>query len=231
MKNLKDHTPKADSWEKILQQGQFENQLANHLDRLPQFFPNERTWERITSEMDRKKAIPIWMKWGIAASILGFLIAGGVSLSKMESKLENQITQVLPNQNSNATKANESQNAITIEPTQDSSPIELSNILSTEEIGTKRRTKRTIEAIKVPKIDLSELIELNSSENLSLSIPEPQRTEPNQPKTLHQVNISWSKIKPGLQVTTPFGRKEIDPTTKTQAATIPPSQITIEINN
>lgn len=227
MKNLKEHTPKHGSWEKILQQGQFDTQLANHLKDLPQFSPNEGTWERITAEMDRKKIIPIWVKWGVAASIIGFLIVTGIALSRFDN---NEETQLLSIQNSEASAGYIVKDSISIEPSGSFQLIEHRTNIPEKKIIAKINTKRTVEIIEVPRISPPEL-KPNTLENLSLSLPEPQITEPSQPKTLHQVSISWSKIKPGLQVTTSFGRKEIDPLDKTQASTNSPSQITIEINN
>ncbi len=230
MKNLKDHTPNSDSWEKILQQGQFESQLVNHLKNLPQFSPNEEAWQRITAEMDRKKTIPIWVKWSVAASILGFLLVGGISISRMDSNLENHLTQVLPNQNSNGSEEIGSQDSITLEPTQALPNVVSSQITSTENHTLKSQINRNQEIIEVPKISLPEL-HLSATEKLSLHLPEPQKAEPIQPKTLHEVTISWNKIKPGLHVKTPFGRKEMDSANKTQASTNTTSQITLEINN
>lgn len=230
MKNLKDLTPNPDSWERILQQSQFENQLANHLDRLPQYSPNEESWEKITGAMDRKRTIPVWVKWGVAASIAGFLIIAGISVSKIESDPKSQLSQVLPEQTSDYSQENQSENTSETLPSEAFLPNESAQNTSKESVVLKRPTKRKVEIIEIPKINLPEL-KPNISENLSITIPEPQPFEPNPAKTLHQVSISWSKIKPGLQVTTTFGRKEINPTTKTQASANSQSQITLEINN
>jgi hypothetical protein len=227
MKNLKDHTPKADSWERILKQSEFDNQLANHLDRLPQYSPNEDTWRRITGVMDSKRIVAIWLKWGAAASIIGVLIVAGIALSRFDKDEE---TQLLSIQNSEVSAGNVAKDSISIEPSGSFQPIEHSTNIPEKKIQAKITTKRTVEIIEVPKISLPEL-KPTISENLSITTPEPQFTEPIQPKTLHQVSISWSKIKPGLQVTTSFGRKEINPTTETQASNASASQITIEINN
>lgn len=227
MKNLKEHSPNPDSWERILQQGQFENQLANHLDRLPQFSPNEESWEKITGAMDRKKILPIWIKWSVAASLIGSLIVAGLVLSKFDNDQE---TQLLSVQNTEIFPENSVSDSISIEPSRSVQAIESNGNISEKKVLPKITTKGPVKNIEVPRIGIPEL-KPNISENLFLSLPEPQITEPSQQKTLHQVSISWSKIKPGLQISTPFGRKEIDPTTKTQAATITPSQITLEINN
>jgi hypothetical protein len=230
MKNLKEHTPNPNSWERILKQSQFENQLANHLDRLPQYPPNDESWGKITEAMDRKRIVPIWLKWGVAASIVGILIIAGISVSNIETDPKSQITQVLPDQASGNLQKNESGNSTKILPSDAFPPNESAQITSKESVASKKPTKRKVEIIEIPKINLPEL-KPNISENLSINIPEPQPSEPSQAKTLHQVNISWSKIKPGLQVTTSFGRKEINPTTKTQASANSQSQITLEINN
>jgi hypothetical protein len=227
MKNLKEYTPKSDTWGKILQQSEFENQLANHLDRLPQFSPNEESWEKITGAMDRKRILPIWIKWSVAASLFGSLIVAGLVLSKIDNDQE---TQSLSVQNTEIFPENSVSDSISIEPSRSIQAIDSKGNIPQNKVSPKIITKRTVENIEVPRISIPDL-KPNISENLVLSLPEPQITEPSQQKTLHQVSISWSKIKPGLQVTTPFGRKELDPTTKTQAATIPPSHITVEINN
>jgi hypothetical protein len=56
------------------------------------------------------------------------------------------------------------------------------------------------------------------SKNLSLQLPETEAPETQIQKTMHQVTISWSKIKPGLQVKTSFGRMESELGQKPQAS-------------
>lgn len=177
--------------------------------------------------MDRKRILPISIKWGVAAAVIGILIVSGLVFSKFDNDQE---TQLLSVQNTKILSENSVSDSISIEPSRSVQAIEYSGNIPEKKISPKITTKRHVENIEVPKISLPEL-KPNISKNLSLSLPEPQMTEPSQPKTLHQVSISWSKIKPGLQITTPFGRKEIDPTNKTQASNASESQIILEKNN
>ena len=203
MKKLPEHSPKASAWEDLLKKGTFENQLDSHLPTLPQFAPQDAAWERITAELDRKKVIPIWIRWSAAAAAIAILLFSLISIDRTDEKIQdrevltenpveidNSAVEVLP---SEAPNVKETITASVENAPQKSSP--------------KRKTKRSMEIIEAPKMTLPD-IELSQSKNVTLKIPEPKAPEAQIQETLHQVSISWSKIKPGLQVKTSFGRME-----------------------
>lgn len=228
MKNLKDHSPNPDSWEKIVQRSDFESQLGNHLTRLPQYSPNEEAWERITSEMDRKKTIPFWIKCSVAASLLGFLLVGGMGLKNLNSDVDNK-TQDLVTEN-NIEPAEIERRESTLESSQSTSSTVTTIEFPLEASTQTKPVTRKVEVIEIPKINLPELTP-NHLDNLSISLPEEKISEPSKLKTLHEVSISWSKHKPGFQVKTSFGRNEGIPSPQPQASTPPPRPLILEINN
>ncbi|HSF52797.1 MAG TPA: hypothetical protein VLA71_03545 [Algoriphagus sp.] len=228
MKNLKEHSPNPDSWGKIVQRSDFESQLGSHLSQLPLYSPNEDAWERITLEMDRKKTIPIWIKWGVAASLLGFLLVGGMALNNLNSDVENK-TQDLVTE-SNSEPAEKERKESTLESSQSASPTVTTIEFPQEASTPEKPVSRKVELIEIPKINLPE-VKPNHLNNLSLSLPEEKISEPSKLKTLHEVSISWSKHKPGLQIKTSFGRNEGIPSPQPQASTPPPRPLILEINN
>lgn len=225
MKKLPEHSPRPSAWDEILKKGEFDSQLGPHLSKLPQFSPQDAAWERITAELDRKKVIPIWVRWATAAAVLAILLLSALSLDKSGDAIrEQQPVAENPTEKENV--------AVEVVPSE-SPKIEETVALNSEKVRnatSSRKTKRTMEVIEVPKMTLPEL-ELSQSKNLSIEIPERQIHESSPTKTLHQVSISWSKIKPGLQVKTSFGRMGSELGQKPQASATENSQITLEINN
>jgi len=231
MKNeLPELTPKPDSWDKIMHQADFESQLGNHLSRLPQYSPNEEAWGKITGKMDRKKTVPIWIKWSVAASILGFLCIAGLSTNRFGKNNESKNQELQTSLSLDSELEKVGQDSTVTEPLQSRLLMESAIGSTLEAIPEKIITRRNVELIGLPKINLPEL-EPTHLENIHLKPREKQTSENSQPKTLHQVSISWSKIKTGFQVKTPFGEKGLDPTNQTQAASQPSQHITIQINN
>jgi len=226
MKKLPEHSPKASAWEDLLKKGTFESQLDNHLPTLPQFAPQDAAWERITAELDRKKVIPIWLRWSVAAAVIAILFFSLISIDRTDNGIEKQelLTENPVETGNSAVEVTSSQaptNKKTITASAENAP---------EKFPSKKKAKRSIEIIEAPKMTLPD-IELSQSKNLTLEIPETKAPEAQIQKTLHQVSISWSRIKPGLQVKTSFGRRESELGQKPQASANENSQITLEINN
>ncbi|GAA0880761.1 hypothetical protein GCM10009119_37310 [Algoriphagus jejuensis] len=226
MKKLPEHTPKASTWEDLLKKADFESQLNNHLPSLPNFAPQDGAWEKITAELDRKKFIPIWVRWSAAAAVAGIFLAFLISLNRSVDPMQDQ--ELLTD---NPIEIDNS--AVEVLPSD--LPIVADAFAENTEnapfqISPKKKVKRTTETIEAPKMGLPE-IDLSLSKNLSLEIPEKQIQESTPPKTLHQVSISWSKIKPGLQVKTSFGRMGSELGEKQQASTHHLGQLTVEIDN
>ncbi|WP_026968616.1 hypothetical protein [Algoriphagus terrigena] len=226
MKKLPEHSPKASAWEDLLKKGTFESQLDNHLPTLPQFAPQDAAWERITAELDRKKVIPVWIRWTAAAAAIAIPLFSLISIDRTGNEIEKQ---ELLTEN----PAEIDNSAVEVTPSQaptNKEPINTISEKAPEKFPPKKKTKRSIEIIEAPKMTLPD-IELSQSKNLSLKIPETKAPEAQIQKTLHQVSISWSKIKPGLQVKTSFGRRESELGQKPQASAPENSQIMLEINN
>lgn len=221
MKKLPDHSPKASAWEDLLKKGTFESQLENHLPTLPQFAPQDAAWERITAELDRKKVIPLWIRWSAAAAVIAILLFSLISINRTDNGIEKQ---ELLTEN----PAEIDNSAIPVVPSE--VPTNKEPITDISEKASEKKVKRSVEIIEVPKMTLPDF-ELSQSKNLSLEIPETKAPEAQIQKTLHQVSISWSKIKPGLQVKTSFGRRESELGQKPQASATENSQIKLEINN
>ncbi len=226
MKKLPEHSPKASAWEDLLKKASFESQLENHLPTLPQFAPQDAVWEKITAELDRKKVVPIWLRWSAAAAVIAILLFSLISIFRTEDKIQDQVLL--------SEKPIEVGNS-TVVAVPSETPTNTENIAANAEnaplkFSPEEKPKRSIEIIEAPKMTLPDL-ELSQSKNLSLKIPKTIVPEAQVQKTLHQVSISWSKIKPGLQVKTSFGRSESELGQKPQASTTQNSQITLEINN
>lgn len=218
MKKLPDHSPKASAWEDLLKKGTFESQLENHLPTLPQFAPQDAAWERITAELDRKKVIPLWIRWSAAAAVIAILLFSLISINRTDNGIEKQ---ELLTEN----PAEIDNSAIPVVPSE--VPTNKEPITDISEKASEKKVKRSVEIIEVPKMTLPDF-ELSQSKNLSLEIPETKAPEAQIQKTLHQVSISWSKIKPGLQVKTSFGRRESELGQKPQASATENSQIDLK---
>lgn len=226
MKKLPEHSPKHDTWERILSRGEFESQLDTHLPNLPQYQPKQLTWERITEKLDQKKATPVWIPWSIAAAVVAILFLTGID-QEWIGKEAKELSPLTNRQND----APNPDIQIPFEEKAQVAEMESTNPENEAKDSPKRKpAPRAIETIEVPKMALPEL-NLAQTGNLSLEIQESQILEPSPPKTLHQVSVSWSKIKPGLQVKTTFGRKEAELGQKPQASADPAGQLILEINN
>ena len=226
MKKLPEHSPKESTWEDLLKKGTFESQLNNHLPTLPQFAPQDAAWERITAELDRKKVIPIWLRWSAAVAVIAILWFSLISINGTDDKIQDRelLSENPIGEDNSAAEVLPSEGQTTKET------ITASTENAFEKFSPKKKAKRSIDIIEAPEMTLPDL-ELSQSKNLSLEIPETKVPEVRTQETLHQVSISWSKIKPGLQIKSSFGRKESELGQKPQASANENSQITLKINN
>lgn len=226
MKKLPEHTPKVSAWVDLLKKGEFNSQLDDHLTKLPVFSPREDAWKKITMELDREKVVPIWVRWSAAAAVAAILLLSGLFLTKSGDHIQDQEQLA----ESPVEIDNTAVQAVTDEPSNTAETFVVNDENVASELSPKKKVKRSVEIIQVPKMTLPDLA-LSQSKNLSLQLPATKAPEPQIQKTLHQVSISWSKIKPGLQVKTSFGRMEADLGQKPQASAAESGQITVEINN
>ncbi|WP_057939336.1 hypothetical protein [Algoriphagus resistens] len=224
---MKEYNPKPDLWSKIQQRKNFDVQVREHLPNLPKKMPKADLWTAIERELDQKKpVIPLW-KYGMVAASIG-LILMCVGIAYLEFGETDVKPQMITGENTPPaehimpeekpfTKTGSALNAT--EETQTENPDTNASI-------KKPESRETIPLIKLPRRDLADLsIENTYASKLII----PPTTEHETPKTLHQVSISWSKIKPGLQLKTPFGRQESELGQKASIDQV--GQATLEINN
>ncbi len=207
MKNLSNHhSPKEDSWEKIMAEVSFEKQLTGHLSNLPQYEPEGNTWEKIVNRLDEKHKIVLWPYFGIAATLIGGLLLSTLLLTKEELSIssfdkQHELTQI---------EELEIPFELT-KPTKES--LEPKRIASTKpRLASKAQVKNQDlpqVSISLPEIDLI-------ATNKEIILPEKSDIDPenkniSNPKTLHEVTISWGIKANGFQVKTSFGKQ--DPST------------------
>ncbi|WP_339877034.1 hypothetical protein [uncultured Algoriphagus sp.] len=226
---MKEYSPKPDLWSKIQQRKDFDSQVKEHIPNLPVKMPKADLWDAIEKELDQKTPIiPLW-KYGMAAAAIALILAfSGIAYFELgEKEAETQlITEVslppteIETINTNPKAKTESENLkpdlIKAETPILSKPIQSSTL------------RETITPIETPELNLADLSIENTFVSELIILPAPE-IEP--PKTLHQVTISWSKIKPKMQITTGFGRQESELNQKQQASADQKAQVTIDINN
>ncbi|WP_075350598.1 hypothetical protein [Algoriphagus marinus] len=200
---LNEHTPRTDSWEKILGKMSFENQLEGHLQNLPQFEPNADSWEKIIDKLEDKKRISLWPFLGLAAGIIGILLISKFAWNETETielqfSDQNSLTEIsvidLPVQ---MKFQEESKSGISKTIPSISKPKKITETQEKElpEISVKVPDFEFI-AIDKPVILLAEKDSLEEFENQV------------QLKTLHEVTISWGLKPTNFQVKTAFGKSD-----------------------
>lgn len=220
MKNLPEHTPKADAWEKILGQGDFDAQCSRLLSDLPIYSPKASSWNRIETALDKKRTLSPWIYWAAASAVMGLLLGVGMFNWSFENKKGQMLSSI--------DSAKEEQ-VFAPEETEESTTISATETIPTA--SEKKQTKRqATEAIQIQKIALPD-IKFSPAESLSLALPDTPLAESSPPPTLHQVRISWTKIKPSMQVRTTFGRMDSEQPDKQQASTPKVEHLSIDINN
>lgn len=229
MKNLPEHNPKQGAWEDLLKRREFNSQLKEHLPKLPQYFPQDAAWEKISGRLESKKPIPLWVRWSVAASVVGIIFISGITQKGFVSENHDEQNQAFSSSNKVDNLTTKSQiQAVETKP----DPEIISPIIEkfSKESLEKKRISRSNEQIDFPEFSLPP-IELFASPSLTLKISEKEKPVLAPQKTLHQVSISWSKIKPGMQVKTPFGSQDSEVGQKPQASAAPIGRIILEIKN
>ena len=226
MKKLPDHSPKTCAWEDLLKKMDFDTQVSGHLPNLPQFSPKDGTWEKIAAELESKKIVHIWIPWSAAAGVVAILLLAAFWLKNSNQDVKKQyLTSELPAKSARRTAEPASPEPLTQGEIAEANPKTIPQKPTSE-----KKPEPMVAIIEVPEMTLPE-VELWHSKNISLQLPEEQSKDSVPAKTLHQVSISWSKIKPGLQVKPSFGRAEAELGQKPQASTDRINPLTLEINN
>lgn len=224
---MKSYNPKPDLWSKIQQRKDFDLQVKEHVPNLPVKMPKADLWDSIESELDQKTPlIPLW-KYGIAAASIALILAlSGIAYLQFDEKEAK--TPLVTEVSIPSTKLE------TIDKNLEGEPEALKTEVIKPETplpATSRKTspqRETIAPIELPELNLEDL---NIKNTFVSDLIIPPTTVAEAPKTLHQVSISWSKIKPKMQITTGFGRKESELSQKQQASSEQKAHVTLEINN
>ncbi|REG90537.1 hypothetical protein [Algoriphagus antarcticus] len=229
MTKLPEHSPKPDLWSKIQQRKNFDSQVNAHAANLPVQMPKADLWSDIESKLDQKApVIPFWKYAMAAASIMLILALSGIAYLQFgEKEVDTSLITEVITQAPALNTIGEDQ-AIKTEPAfvePEQIALETAEPKMTQKQTINRETSAPIE---FPKLTLAEL----SVENTLISkLNIPPAPEKEVAKTLHQVSISWSKIKPRIQVKTQFGQQELELGQTSQASVDHIGQVTIEINN
>lgn len=218
MKNLPEHTPKSESWEKILQQQDFELQLNKASNDLPLFEPKANAWEAITAQLETEKPIiPIWQKLAAAmvlalAIACAWLILGQNPTTPIDTDLVTEIKNVsIPLEVEKPIiekKGGTVDTATHASPAKDPTSVQIN--LGIAEVDAP---SIALPDIEIPRQDFG-------------SIPNPnQVTASTQIKSRHEVDISWGLDRSKLKVKTNFGRpsqglKEVPSTQTASSKTI-----------
>jgi hypothetical protein len=200
---LNDHTPRSDSWDKILGKMSFENQLEGHIQNLPQFEPNAESWEKINAKLQDKKRILLWPYLGIAAGIIGILLISKFAWNNVDDVLlpisdQNSLTEITAIDLPVQMKFQEESKTETSKA--------ISSIPKPKKITDPPKEELPEISIEVPDF---EFIAIDTplilpAEKDSITIVENQ----NQAKTLHEVTISWGLKPTNFQVKTAFGKSD-----------------------
>lgn len=203
MKNLPEHKPRENSWEKIMEKKGFEFQLNENLKKLPVHVPSDLVWEKIEKELESQRRIFPWKAFSIAASFVAFLLLA-FYLSKQNARIED------PPKSISHVTSESLLSEITIDQfiTLDSLailPLDSQNV-EVQKKGTRnlKRIPESLPAISSrPSISMNNKaivkgLDLGSSENHSIS---PADRE----ETYHSVEISWGLDRKKIQMKTNFG--------------------------
>lgn len=200
---LNDHTPRTDSWDKILGKISFENQVEGHLQNLPQFKPNTESWDKIIDKLEDKNRILVWPYLGLVAGIIGILL-----ISKFVSTDTETMELPISDQNS-ITEITAIDLPVQMKFQVTSKPEiskEISSIFKPEKITESRKEEQPEISVEVPNfefiaVDMPLILPADSN---SLEEFEIQA----QSKTLHEVTISWGLKSTKFQVKTAFGKSD-----------------------
>jgi hypothetical protein len=218
MKNLpNNHTPKEDSWEKILGKMSFESQLERHIPNLPMFEPTESSWADIDEKL--KKKITFWPNFGLAAALIGgLLIATIIFNSEKEIPRNTSVGNDL-------TSIGDLELSIgSLNPEKESVA---KTTLAESEIINEEKFQNQIEEIPLISIEVPDLefiafeSELIIPEKMNPAIDSVVQADS---KTYHKVAISWGLKQKNFQVKTPFGKQDPDSIRTVQTGSISKSK-------
>jgi hypothetical protein len=204
MKNLpNDHTPKEDSWEKILAKMSFDNQLEGHIPNLPMFEPSAESWEKINAKLEGKKSTTFWPYLGLAAGLISILLISkfawnNVDIVEIPISDRNSLTEI----------------TIIDMPIQMKFQVESKPEIA-KTISSYSKPKKITEPLKEELPEIS--IEVPNFEFIAIGTPlivpevknySEEFENQNQTKTLHEVTISWGFESTKFQVKTTFGKSD-----------------------
>jgi hypothetical protein len=204
MKSLpNDHTPKKDSWEKILGKMSFDSQLEGHIPNFPMFEPNEKSWAGITEKLDEKKKVVRWPYFSLAAALIG-----GILIATVIFNSEHLITENISVQNELTTIEDFKIPIEIIKPEIESPKKSINSEVKISK--TAKLQKPDVEvplaSIEVPEL---ELIAIESERIIPEKMnPTFDSAPQSDPKTLHEVTISWGLKPNNFQVKTSFGKQD-----------------------
>lgn len=203
MKNLPEHEPKSNSWEKIMQKKDFDLQLGKNIYELPSYNPSDIAWERIEKKLEGKKRIFLWRPFLIAASLSGLLLMAFFLVRQETLKIDSF---------KSTSQAIQERQLLEKSIIQETKPDTIENatipILEKESLPKRKIKKERIRenGLAVPnRPPISDLNEPTSKE-LKLDMREKHTSvDEVQEETYHSVAISWELDKIKFQVKTNFG--------------------------
>ncbi len=224
---MKEHFPKQDLWGKIQQRKDFDSQVEEHVLKLPLKIPNADLWASIERKLDQKAPVsPLWKYGMVAASFAMLMALSGIIY--FQFRANDPVTELISVNHQLDPTSSSTFEKIAPKTEQTLVISEETKTKETKNIPSKKQSieRETTVPIELPNRSLADLgFKLTFKSELIIP-PLPER-EPT--KTLHQVSISWSKLKPGIQLKTPYGRQysELGQTASTDKI----GQVTLEIKN
>jgi len=205
MKNLPEHEPRSNSWEKLMQKKDFDSQLCKNLNELPSYSPSDFAWERIEEKLEDQKRVFPWKEFLIAASLAGFFLIAFFLLRQETVIIDSPkpISQAIQERQL-PEKSIQPARPDTVENT--SIQIKEKESLSNGEIKKQRIRDNGLAVsnrlpISVQKVPTSKGLKLDSREKYA---PANEVRE----ETYHSVAISWELDKIKFQVKTNFGAQD-----------------------
>lgn len=200
---LDDHTPRADSWDKILSRMSFENQLEGHIPNLPDFEPNANSWEKISVKLEYKKFVPLWSYFGLAAGVIGILLVSNLVWNEKSSDF--------PQMTAPHSLTEISTLDLPFEFKFKMLPKFQNPGLIAQPINRKLISEIKDPTLLIVKIEVPEIEFIALSPELIIPVQKDSLEKIpmlEEQKTLHEVTISWT-IKPSkFQIKTGFGKTD-----------------------
>lgn len=206
MKNLPEHEPKSSSWDKIMQQKDFDLQLGKNINQLPFHNPSDITWEKIEKQLDRERRVFLWKPSLIAASIAGLLLLSIFLLTEQSAK-EDTLKSI---SESNATiQSPEIKHKTPIIPDSTKTTTSDSFLVNSSSIEIKKKRR---ESENIPHVSIRPTLEIEGKLALQEMNLKPRGTPKvgaeDEEKNYHSVAISWGLNRGKLQVRTNFGARD-----------------------